>query len=117
MITTISPLERKLIKPDPLPPQIQRIADMLTEHGIKYSRNQPMVMYDNGTAGLVYVDFYLPTYRGLIIDYIEDMPESRMQAKLNLYHQNSWPAVMLKYEDIHKSNWQEKLYDILHRCY
>jgi len=95
----------------------QSIADMLTSYGIPFYYKQPTLVMENGHRCIEYVDFFLPTYAGLSLDYVADPRGHAYQRKTRVYTENQVPAALLTKEDISGHNWQQRLYRQLERLY
>lgn len=93
------------------------IADMLNSYGIPFYYKQPTLVVDNGRRCIEYVDFFLPTYAGLSLDYCADPRGHAYQRKVHLYTENQVPAALLTKGDISGRDWQQRLYSRLERHY
>jgi hypothetical protein len=93
------------------------IADVLSSYGIPFYYKQPTLVVDNGRRCIEYVDFFLPTYAGLSIDYCADPRGHSNQRKVRVYSENQVPAVLLTSQDISGQSWQQRLRGTLERMY
>ena len=93
------------------------IAEMLNSYGIPFFYRQPTLITDNGQKTIEYVDFFLPTYNGLAIDYVVHTKSKTYLRKEQLYTQNRMQAVLVTRRDLYQRNWQSKLYRKLERLY
>jgi len=93
------------------------IAKMLESYGIPFSYKQPTLVNDNGQKTIEYVDFFLPTYNGLAIDYVVDTKSKIYLRKEQIYTQNRMQAVLVTRRDLYDKSWQSKLYRKLERLY
>ena len=93
------------------------IADMLNSYGIPFYYKQPTLVVENGRKCIEYVDFFLPTYAGLSIDYFADPRGHSYQRKVRVYSENQVPAALLTRRDIRGRDWQQRLYGRLERMY
>ena len=93
------------------------IADMLVSYGIPFFYKQPTLVNDNGQKTIEYVDFFLPTYNGLAIDYVIDAKSKIYLHKEQVYTQNRMQAVLVTRRDLYKRDWQSTLYKKLERLY
>jgi len=93
------------------------IAEMLNNYGIPFFYKQPTLINDNGQKTIEYVDFFLPTYAGLSIDYFADPRGHAYQRKTRVYSENQVPAALLTQRDISGKDWQQRLYSQLERKY
>jgi len=93
------------------------IADMLNSYGIPFFYKQPTLVNDNGQKTIEYVDFFLPTYNGLAIDYVVDTKSKIYLRKEQIYTQNQMQAVLLTRSDFYDKSWQSTLYKKLERLY
>lgn len=86
------------------------IADMLSAYGIPFYYKQPTLVVEGGRRCIEYVDFFLPTYSGLSIDYLTDPKGTAYNRKRRLYAENQVPAALLTKADISGHRWQQRLY-------
>jgi hypothetical protein len=93
------------------------IADMLNAYGIPFYYKQATLVVDNGRRCIEYVDFFLPTYAGLSIDYLVDPRGDAYKRKTRIYSENQVPAALLTKGDIRGRDWQQRLYRRLERMY
>jgi len=93
------------------------IAEMLNSYGIPFFYKQPTLINDNGQKTIEYVDFFLPTYNGLAIDYVVDTKSKIYLRKEQIYTQNQMQAVLLTRSDFYDKSWQSTLYRKLERLY
>ncbi len=93
------------------------IADMLKSYGIPFLYKQPTLVVENGQRTIEYVDFFLPTYNGLAVDYVTDTKSKIYLHKEQIYSQNRIPAVLVTQRDLYDKNWQNKLYKKLEQIY
>ena len=93
------------------------IAQMLERYGIPFFYKQPTLVNDNGQKTIEYVDFFLPTYNGLAIDYVVDAKSKIYLHKERIYTQNRMQAVLITRRDLYKRDWQSTLYKKLERLY
>ena len=93
------------------------IADMLNSYGIPFYYKQPTLVVDNGRRCIEYVDFFLPTYAGLSLDYLVDPRGDAYKRKTRIYSENQVPAALLTKRDIRGRDWQQRLYRRLERMY
>ena len=115
----INPIpDRQTEKPSPYHSEAERsIADMLDSYGIPFYYKQPTLVVENGRKCIEYVDFFLPTYAGLSIDYFADPRGHAYQRKTRVYTENQVPAALLTKRDISGKDWQQRLYSKLERMY
>jgi len=93
------------------------IAEMLNSYGIPFFYKQPTLVNDNGQKTIEYVDFFLPTYNGLAIDYVVDTKSKIYLRKEQIYTQNQMQAVLLTRRDFYDKSWQSTLYKKIERLY
>jgi hypothetical protein len=93
------------------------IAEMLESYGIPFFYKQPTLVNDNGQKTIEYVDFFLPTYNGLAIDYVVDTKSKIYLRKEQIYTQNQMQAVLLTRRDFYDKSWQSTLYKKIERLY
>jgi len=93
------------------------IAEMLDSYGIPFYYKQPTLVVENGHRCIEYVDFFLPTYAGLSIDYVADPRGHAYQRKTRVYTENQVPAALLTKRDISGKDWQQRLYSKLEQMY
>ena len=93
------------------------IADILNAYGIPFYYKQPTLVVDNGHRCIEYVDFWLPTYAGLSIDYLVDPRGDAYKRKMRVYSENQVPATLLTKRDISGRDWQQRLYRRLEQMY
>ena len=93
------------------------IADMLNAYGIPFYYKQPTLVVDNGHRCIEYVDFFLPTYAGLSLDYLADPRGDTCKRKMRIYSENQVPAALLTKRDISGRDWQQRLYRRLEQMY
>jgi len=93
------------------------IAEMLNNYGIPFFYKQPTLVHDNGQKTIEYVDFFLPTYNGLAIDYVVDTRSKVYLRKEQIYTQNQMQAVLLTRRDFYDKSWKSTLYRKLERLY
>jgi len=93
------------------------IADMLKSYNIPFFYKQPTLVNENGKKAIEVVDFMLPTYNGLAIDYVVDTKSKSALHKEQLYTQNQMPAVLVTQQDIYDKQWQSRLYEKLEQLY
>ena len=93
------------------------IAGMLKDYGIPFLYKNPTLVIENGKRMIEYADFFLPTYNGLVIDYIIESNSAIYRRKKNIYQDNQTPAVLISRKDLHRPNWQKKLHDTLQNTY
>ena len=107
----INPIpDHRTERPAPYESEAERsIADMLTSYGIPFYYKQPTLVVENGRKSIEYVDFFLPTYAGLSIDYFADPRGHAYQRKTRVYSENQVPAALLTKRDISGRNWQQRL--------
>jgi hypothetical protein len=91
------------------------IAQMLESYGIPFFYKQPTLVNDNGQKTIEYVDFFLPTYNGLAIDYVVDTKSKIYLRKEQIYSQNQMQAVLLTRRDFYEKDWQSTLYRKIER--
>jgi len=91
------------------------IAEMLDSYGIPFFYKQPTLVHDNGQKTIEYVDFFLPTYNGLAIDYVVDTKSKIYLHKEQIYTQNQMQAVLLTRRDFYDKSWQSTLYKKIER--
>ena len=97
-----------------------RIGRVLDQYGIPFFYRQPTVVYQNGRNETHRPAFTLPSYGGLVIDYVPGTEQSlRHEAisKDQVYRYNQIPAVVLGPPDLDKTNWDQHLYERLQRPY
>ena len=112
-------LEDRLVGPDyPYESKEEAaIAKMLDSYGIPFLYKQPTLVVENGQRGIEYVDFLLPTFNGLVIDYIIESNSATCRRKKNVYQDNHIPAVQVTRKDMQSSNWQRELHNTLENIY
>ena len=93
------------------------IADMLNSYGIPFFYKQPMLVNESGQKTIEYVDFFLPTYNGLAVDYVVDAKSKIYIHKEQIYTQNQMQAVLVTRRDFYDKSWQSTLYKKLERLY
>ncbi len=93
------------------------IAQMLESYGIPFFYKQPTLINAGGQKTIEYVDFFLPTYNGLAIDYVVDAKSKIYLHKEQVYTQNQMQAVLVTRRDLYKKDWQSTLYKKLERLY
>ena len=93
------------------------IADMLVSYNIPFFYKQPTLVIENGKRCIEYADFFLPTYNGLVIDYIIESNSAIYRRKKNVYQDNQIPAVLVTHRDITQTGWQKRLYQQLENTY
>lgn len=93
------------------------IAQMLENYGIPFFYKQPTLVNESGQKTIEYVDFFLPTYNGLAIDYVVDAKSNIYLHKEQIYTQNRMQAVLVTRRDLYKKDWQSTLYKKLERLY
>jgi len=93
------------------------IADMLQSYGIPFFYKQPTLVNENGQKTIEYVDFFLPTYNGLAIDYVVDTKSKIYLHKEHIYTQNQMQAVLVTRRDFYDKSWQSRLYKKLEQIY
>ena len=93
------------------------IADMLNAYGIPFYYKQATLVVDNGHRRIECVDFFLPTYAGLSIDYLVDPRGDAYKRKTRIYSENQVPAALLTKRDIRGRDWQQRLYRRLEWMY
>jgi len=93
------------------------IADTLTQYGIPFTYQQPTLVIENGKRMLEYADFFLPSYRGLAIDYIIESNSAVYRRKKNVYQDNQIPAVLVSRRDIARPGFGSRLYKALENSY
>ena len=64
-----------------------------------------------------YIDFFLPTYNGLAVDYVVNQKSNIYLHKQEVYKSNQISAVLLSRRDLYDKNWQGRLYKKLERTY
>ena len=112
-------LEDRLVGPDyPYESKEEAaIAKMLDSYGIPFLYKQPTLVVENGQRGIEYVDFFLPTFNGLVIDYIIESNRATCRRKKNVYQDNQMPAVQITHKDMQSSGWQRELHNTLQNIY
>ena len=93
------------------------IAQMLDSYGIPFFYKQPTLINESGQKTIEYVDFFLPTYNGLALDYVVDAKSKIYLHKEHVYTQNRMQAVLITQRDLYKKDWQSTLYKKLERLY
>lgn len=93
------------------------IAQTLENYGIPFFYKQPTLVNESGQKTIEYVDFFLPTYNGLAIDYVVDTKSKIYLHKEQVYTQNRMQAVLITRRDLYKRDWQSTLYKKLERLY
>jgi hypothetical protein len=119
IINTGPALEDRLVSPDyPYESKEEAsIAKMLNTYDIPFLYKQPTLVIENGKRCIEYADFFLPTYNGLSIDYIIESNSGVFRRKKNVYQDNQIPAVLISRKDLHKPDWQKRLYNTLGKIY
>jgi hypothetical protein len=90
---------------------------MLNAYGIPFYSKQATLVVDNSRRCIEYVDFFLPTYAGLSLDYLVDPRGDAYKRKTRIYSENQVPAALLTKRDISGRDWQQRLYRRLERMY
>ena len=90
-----------------------QIGHMLDEYGIPFFYKHPTIVYDKGHNKREYPVFTVPTYDGVVIEYMRSSYGDRYKYKQEMYEQNQIPAVIITHEDLQGSTWQQQLYQIL----
>ena len=90
---------------------------MLDSYGIPFFYKQPTLINESGQKTIEYVDFFLPTYNGLALDYVVDAKSKIYLHKEHVYTQNRMQAVLITQRDLYKKDWQSTLYKKLERIY
>ena len=93
------------------------IAEMLQSYGIPFFYKQPTLINENGQKTIEYVDFFLPTYNGLAVDYVVDTKSKIYLHKEQIYTQNQMQAVLVTRRDFYDKSWQSRLYKKLEQIY
>ena len=93
------------------------IAEMLKSYGIPFFYKQPTLVNENGQKTIEYVDFFLPTYNGLAVDYVVDTKSKIYLHKEQIYTQNQMQAVLVTRRDFYDKSWQSRLYKKLEQIY
>ena len=93
------------------------IADALTQYGIPFTYKQPTLVIENGKRMIEYADFFLPSYRGLAIDYIIESNSAIYRRKKNVYQDNQIPAILVSRGDITRPGFSSRLYKALENSY
>jgi len=93
------------------------IADALTQYGIPFFYKQPTLVVENGKKMIEYADFFLPSYRGLAIDYIIESNSAVYRRKKNVYQDNQVPAILVSRGDMARPNFARKLYKAIESSY
>jgi hypothetical protein len=93
------------------------IADMLQSYGIPFFYKQPTLVNEDGQKTIEYVDFFLPTYNGLAVDYVVDTKSKIYLHKEQIYTQNQMQAVLVTRRDFYDKSWQSRLYKKLEQIY
>jgi len=113
-----APSDKPRDSPSPYRSEAERsIADMLSAYGIPFYYKQPTLVVDNGRRCIEYVDFFLPTYAGLAIDYFTEPRGNAYKRKTRVYSENQVPAAMLTKRDINGQGWQGRLHDRIEKMY
>lgn len=94
-----------------------QIGHMLDKYGIPFFYKQATLVQDQDQRKVIHVDFSLPTYNGVVIDYIADPNSRDYQHKKILYYQNQIPAVLITPEYFESPTWQQELYKKLKELY
>ncbi len=93
------------------------IAEMLRSYGIPFFYKQPTLVMEDGQRTIEYIDFFLPTYNGLAVDYVVNQKSKIYLHKQEVYKSNQISAVLLSRRDLYDKNWQGRLYKKLERTY
>ena len=93
------------------------IAETLRSYGIPFFYKQPTLVMEDGQRTVEYVDFFLPTYNGLAVDYVINQQSKIYLHKQDVYKNNQIPAVLLTRRDVYDKNFQGTLYKKLERTY
>ena len=93
------------------------IADALTQYGIPFFYKQPTLVVENGKKMIEYADFFLPSYRGLAIDYIIESNSAIYRRKKNVYQDNQIPAIFVSRGDVPRTNFASRLYKAIESSY
>ena len=114
VITPEHSLEKKLDNFHPYKSKEHKtIATALDQYGIPFIYKQPTLVIENGKRMIEYADFFLPSYRGLAIDYIIESNSAIYRRKKNVYQDNQIPAVLVSRKDITRPDFASKLYNAL----
>ena len=94
--------------------QIGRLVD---RYGIPFFYEHPLIVYDRGKNRTWHPDFTLPTYEGLLIEYV-GMPEvddymTGIRHKQRAYQANGISALFVYPEDLTGPSWPSRLYEKL----
>ena len=93
------------------------IADALNQYGIPFFYKQPTLVVENGKKMIEYADFFLPSYRGLAIDFIIESNSAVYRRKKNVYQDNQVPAILVSRKDIARPDFSSALYKALENSY
>jgi len=93
------------------------IADMLKSYGMPFFYKHPTLVNENGQKTIEYVDFFLPTYNGLAIDYVVDNKSKIYLHQGQNYTQNQMQAASVARRDSYDKTWQSRLYKKRERQY
>lgn len=91
------------------------IAAALKEYGIPFFYKEPTLVIENGRRCIRYMDFFLPTYSGLAIDYIIESQSAIFRRKKNVYQDNGIPYHIVGRRDMERPAWRNTLYERIQR--
>lgn len=90
-----------------------QVGRLLDRYGIPFIYEQPTAVYDQGRRHVLYPDFTLPRYDGLIVEYMgmPDRPKymARIRFKQRAYAANAIPALFVYPSDLQGPRWPERL--------
>ncbi len=78
--------------------QEAQLGRMLDRYGIPFFYQQPLLIYDNGRHEIVKPAFTLPTYAGLVVEYVNKARD--IAHRQRVYHDNGIAAVIVRQEDL-----------------
>ncbi len=97
--------------------QIGRVPD---QYGIPFFYGQPTIVYQDGQKELWKPAFTLPSYGGLVVDYVPGSGQPQSQDVLTreqVYRSNQIPAPVMGPPDLDKPNWGKDLHAKFEQLY
>jgi len=93
------------------------IADILRSYGLPFFYKHPTLVNENRQQTIEYIDFFLPAYNGLAIDYIVEAKSKIYLHKGQMYAQNQMQAASAARRGSYDRSWQSRLYKKRERTY
>lgn len=93
--------------------QEQQIGQLLDRYGIPFFYQSPMLVMKGDKHEVWHPSFALPQYGMSVIDYMQNPGD--IANRIALYRYNQIPATVVGPKDLDKPNWQQTLYEKLHR--